>query len=159
MSRLRGALAGATLLALGGAACLDAIDPLDPMVGDPLAARCVNEDSDPDVVISFSADVQPILRGQTPNPGCGCHMPTDPDPIGIETTGLDLSTYEGLRAGGVNSLDGIVVPGQPCDSLLWMKVSAGPPFGSRMPFNGPPFLDDAALQIISDWIAEGARDN
>lgn len=139
--------------------CLDAIDPLDPMVGDPLAARCANVDSDPDNEVSFLLDVQPILLGETSQPGCGCHLPASNEPIGFEQTGLDLSSYEGLRAGGVNSLTGIVVPGAPCDSLLWQKVSPGPPFGSRMPFNGPPFLDAATRQLISDWIAEGARDN
>lgn len=149
------------LLLLSGAAlaCLDAIDPLDPMVGEPLAVRCTNTDQDPDVDVSFAEDVQPILLGQTEHPGCRCHVPEDPDPIGFDETGLDLSTYEGLTAGGVNSLGGVVVPGAPCDSLLWQKVSPGPPFGARMPFNGPPFLDEEALRIISDWIAEGARDN
>jgi len=149
----------ALLLLLAPLGCLDAIAPLDPMVGEPLAARCSNIDSDPDVDVSFSNDVQPILLGLTAAPGCGCHLPTNPDPVGLEETGLDLSTYGGLVAGGVNSLGGVIVPGAPCDSIIWQKIAPGPPFGSRMPFDGPPFLDEDTRQIISDWIAEGARDN
>ena len=149
----------AVALVVGTAACLDLVDPLDPQVGDPLAPRCANEDSDPDNDVSFARDIAPIFRGQTPSVGCGCHIPTDPDPIGIEETGLDLSTYNGVRAGGTNSLTSIVVPGAPCDSVLWQKISPGPPFGSRMPFDGPPFVNETTRQLISDWIAEGARDN
>jgi hypothetical protein len=28
----------------------------------------------------------------------------------------------------------------------------------RMPLDGPPFLDKEELQLIEDWIAQGARD-
>jgi hypothetical protein len=145
------------LLLLPG--CLGAIDGLDPQVGDPLAARCSNTDSDPDKEVSFQNDVQPILRGLTNEPGCGCHLPTDPNPIGLEETGLDLSSYSGLVAGGGNSSGGVFNAGAPCDSVIWKKISPGPAFGARMPFNGPPFLSQAARQLVSDWIAEGARDN
>lgn len=147
-------------LGMGGTgACLDKLDAFDPMTGPPLQERCVNQDSDPDQDVSFREDIQPVMMGATAQPGCGCHMPAGADPIGFELSGLDLSSYEGLRAGGVNSQSSIVLPGAPCDSILWQKVSPGPPFGSRMPFNGPPFLDQATRQVLADWIAEGARDN
>ncbi|MEL7367708.1 MAG: c-type cytochrome domain-containing protein [Myxococcota bacterium] len=139
--------------------CLDLVDPVDPKVGEPLAARCANEDSDPDNEVSFTRDLLPVFRGETNSVGCSCHNPDDPNPIGVQESGLDLTVYSQLRAGGVNSLRTIVIPGAPCDSVLWQKVSPGPPFGSRMPFNGPPFLDENIRQLISDWIAEGARDN
>ena len=92
-------------------------------------------------------------------PGCGCHMPNIANPIGIEQSGLDLSTYEKLIQGGNNSGSDIVVPGDACSSLLWQKVSAGPPFGARMPFDGPPFLTEDQLRLLADWIIEGANDN
>jgi hypothetical protein len=149
-----GAALAALLMATG---CLGV---LDPMVGEPLAERCANVDSDPDREVSFARDVQPILLDMVEaQPGCSCHLPGAEDPIGLEETGLDLSRYEGLIKGGKNSLGGVVVPGAPCESVIWQKISAGPPFGARMPFNGPPFLDEATRQLISDWIAEGARDN
>jgi hypothetical protein len=38
-------------------------------------------------------------------------------------------------------------------------VGEAPPFGARMPLNGPPFLDERDRQLLADWIAEGADDN
>jgi hypothetical protein len=139
--------------------CLDAVDALDPNVGQPLADRCVNQDSDPDLEVSFSRHVLPILEAEAGPVGCACHQPADPNPIGLEQTGLDLSSFDGVRAGGINSGAQIIVEAQPCDSILFQKISPGPPFGARMPFNGPPFLSEEDRRLIADWIAEGARDN
>jgi len=143
--------------------CFDVIDPFDPMVGSAIADRCSGQDSDPDQDVSFSSQILPIFRKESGPVGCGCHQPNDPtrfpSPIGFEQTGLDLSSYSGVRAGGSNSLGTAVIPGSPCESILVQKISAGPPFGARMPFNGPPFLDDERRQLIADWVAEGARDN
>lgn len=140
--------------------CGGLIDELDPAVGEPLSERCSNTDSDLSTPVSFSRDIVPILRGES-GPGCSCHLPQKPDvnPIGFEQTGLSLETYDSLREGGLNSRSSIVVPGEPCSSFLWLKVSPGPPIGARMPYNGPPFLEPAQRQLIADWIAEGARDN
>lgn len=143
---------------LGGVACLG-VGPFDPQVGDPQFAQCSSVDSDPDTDMSYAQDIRPIFLDDTAAPGCSCHQPGTSDPIGLLETGLDLSTYAGLRAGGINSQTAIIVDGDPCNSVLWQKLSPGPPFGSRMPFDGPPFLDEATRQTIADWIAEGARDN
>jgi hypothetical protein len=43
--------------------------------------------------------------------------------------------------------------------MLIQKLGAGPPFGSRMPLNGPPFWNSDELKLLHDWIAEGASDN
>lgn len=141
------------------AACGGFVDGLDPAVGTPLSERCANTDSDLTQTVSYSKDIVPILRGEA-GPGCGCHIPSiEANPIGFEQTGLSFETYDALRAGGVNTRSAIVVPGEPCSSFLWQKVSPGPPIGARMPYDGPPFLDPAQRQLIADWIAEGARDN
>lgn len=151
---------GATIAVVLATACYTTIDPLDPRVGRVIAPRCVNQDSDPNHDVSFSREILPILKKIGDNPvGCNCHQPTDPNPIGLEQAGLDLSTYQSLLRGGNNSKSAIVVAGLPCSSILWQKISPGPPFGARMPFNGPPFLSEQARLLISDWIAEGARDN
>ncbi len=155
------------LTALGAflaAGCLDALDPLDPEVGALQRQRCVNQDSDVENRVSFSQDVLPIFRGEAAmrgqaSVGCGCHQPSNPNPIGLEQAGLDLSSFSALRSGGINSQSDIVIPAEPCNSVLLQKLSAAPPFGVRMPFNGPPFLDSTSMQRIADWIAEGARDN
>jgi cytochrome c len=155
---VRRTIAPALLIVATG--CFGAVDPIDPKVGQPISSRCVNQDSDPNHDVSFKNQILPILRKDMGIPvGCPCHQPTDMNPIGFEQTGLDLSTYQSLLRGGNNSHSTIVVPGQPCSSVVWQKISPGPPFGARMPFSGPPFLSDAARQLISDWIAEGARDD
>jgi hypothetical protein len=139
------------VLAIGLAGCIDA---LDPEVGAPLAARCVDADSDPARTLSFATDVAPVLQR------CRyCHSPYGTVPLGYEIGHLDLGSYETIRAGGAVSGARIIVPGQPCASVLLQKLSPGPPFGSRMPLDGPPFLSDRDLGIIHDWIAEGANDN
>ena len=111
---------------------------------------CTNADSDTSVDVSFSKDVRPLMW-RTPG-GCNCHLQR-------VTSGLDLSSYASMRRGGLNSGTRIIIAGQPCDSILPMKLSRTPPFGSRMPFNGPPYFTDAELQLVRDWIAEGALDN
>lgn len=148
----------ALALVLLSSGCIGALDPFDPEVGEPIAQRCDDADSDPDVEVSFSKDIAPIIRGEA-GPGCGCHLPSNPRPIGLEQSGLDLSTISGLRAGGNRSRGVAVVAGQPCASVIMLKIGPAPPVGSRMPFNGPPFLGDREIQLIHDWIAEGAREN
>lgn len=138
--------------------CIESFDGVDPETGGALADRCTDADSDPDTDVSFENDVRPLLHGEVAGaPGCACHLPARPNPIGFEQTGLDLTNLDSLRAGGVRSQSNIVVAGKPCSSILWQKISAGPPFGSRMPFDGPPFLQAEQRRLIADWIAEGAR--
>jgi hypothetical protein len=92
-----------------------------------------------------------------------------------EMSGLDMRSkaiaYENLvgvvaagylcRALG----DTRVVPGNPSESLLYLKVSeVVPPCGFQMPFNldagvsGAP-LSQAQQMLIYDWIQGGARNN
>lgn len=146
---LRGALA-ITLLA----GCLDAFAPdvgprtvIDP---DAAIATC-NTDSDPAVSVSFSANIVPIIDNQCQR----CHNPSG---SGFRDSGLDLSTYATLRAGGTRSAAAIVIPGSPCDSILVQKIGVSPPFGARMPRGDAP-LSSAQQALIHDWIAEGALDN
>lgn len=121
-----------------------------PDVGAPLIGRCDNADSNPSVSVSFSQDVHPLMTRSMG--GCTCHQ-------GKETSGLDISSYESLRRGGINSGANIIIDNDPCDSIIVQKLGPTPPFGSRMPFNGPPYLSDDELQLVHDWIAEGALDN
>ena len=146
-----GALAG---LLLSG--CLDV---LEPDVGPPVRELCRNEDSDPDVDVSFERDIVVGIFSPLGADCHGCHTPEGDTPLGLEIGGLDLSNLTTLRAGGTVSRADIVIPGRPCDSILWQKVTAGPPFGGRMPLSGPPFLNAEQIRLIRDWIAEGARDN
>ncbi len=129
---------------------------VEPDVGAPLRATCDAADSDPAHDINYATDIDAaIFKG---GPHCvRCHTPGFGTPIGVSLGGLDLSSYESLRHGGVQSREDIIVPGDPCASLLVQKIGAAPPFGARMPLDGPPYVDAAKVQVISDWIAEGAH--
>jgi hypothetical protein len=147
----------AAVVALGAvSACLA---ELEPEVGPKRAGVCKPEDSDPETDISFRTDLLPLFERQSPQAGCSCHLPSSRRTSGIDATGFDVSTFTSFVRGGSSSRDTAVVPGDPCESLVVQKVSNAPPFGSRMPSNGPPYLTPAEIARISDWIAEGALDN
>jgi hypothetical protein len=140
------------------AGCLS--DEFEVDLGPRRAGLCENEDSDPDQDVSFEKDVLALFeRMPDEGPGCSCHLPSARRAIGLELTGLDLSSYAGLMRGGDQSADMIVVPGDPCASIVLQKISSAPPFGARMPSSGPPYLTPREEQLIADWIAEGAHDN
>jgi hypothetical protein len=63
-------------------------------------------------------------------------------------------TVDTARAAGFLRVD----PGKPENSFLIVKLDGPPPGeGSRMPLTGT-LLTDAEVQLISDWIAQGASD-
>lgn len=117
---------------------------------NPSGAPGLCSDSNPAVVVSFSRDIRPLLS-RSPG-GCNCHASN-------QAGGFTLGTYEGLRRGGQNSGTDIVIPGKPCQSLFYQKLGLAPPFGARMPYNGPPFFNATELTLVRDWIAEGAKNN
>ena len=136
---------------------LFACDSFVPQLGQQLQPRCVEADGDPSTEVSFGADiVAGIFRGSG---AClPCHDPLGPDPQGYLQGGLDLTRHAGVLAGGVNSGAATAIPGKPCGSWLWLKVTSSPPSGSQMPLAAAA-LSAQQLQLIHDWIAEGARDN
>jgi hypothetical protein len=48
-----------------------------------------------------------------------------------------------------------VLPGDPSNSYLYRKVTGANITGERMPLGGP-YLSDAQLKLIRDWIRRGA---
>jgi hypothetical protein len=108
-------------------------------------------DSDPTTMVSFSQSIR-ALTSRSPG-GCnGCHGASS-------TSGFSLGSYESLRRGGQNSGTRVIVPGKPCESVLVQKLGLAPPFGARMPYNGPPYFSATELTLVRDWIAEGALNN
>jgi hypothetical protein len=149
--RAASALVAAALVAIGACA-------LEPDVGPLLAGTCKNTDSNPDAQVSFANHIRPLFNRMIG--GCGCHMPSATGPgTGTQLSGLDLSSLASLRAGGASSGNRIVVAGEPCSSILYLKIDQAPPFGSRMPLGGPPFFTDEEEELVHDWIAEGAANN
>lgn len=52
-----------------------------------------------------------------------------------------------------------VAPGDPDNSYIIIKLEGTDPrlVLARMPANGPPFLDQATIDVIRQWIADGAQ--
>lgn len=70
--------------------------------------------------------------------------------------GLTVTTVTQLLSGGNHGP--AIVAGKSESSTLITKLSARPPFGSRMP-QGGPYLPDSTIQIIARWINQGAKNN
>lgn len=74
--------------------------------------------------------------------------------LGAPPEGYRLDSYEAALA----STDRVrVVPGRPEASELVRRIRglASP----RMPFDGPPYLNDGEIRLISEWIRQGARNS
>lgn len=104
--------------------------------------------------VSFSKQVFPIFE----NYHClQCHSPAG---IGEIASGLDLSTYKGLRQGSAQGV--ALVPRfssrSPMIRLLKDNWDSGNPESLKMPPMGPR-LSPQDLKTITDWIDQGALDN
>ncbi|MBK5294782.1 MAG: DUF1549 domain-containing protein, partial [Acidobacteriia bacterium] len=85
----------------------------------------------------FRSQIQPILVERC----LTCHNPE------VRTSGLDLSTREGLMRGGAHGVD--LVAGNSAGSRLYEWVAAG-----KMPPGGG--LKPEQVKAIGDWIDQGA---
>lgn len=66
--------------------------------------------------------------------------------------------YESLTTLEEDGYD-LVVPGDPSSSYLYLKLSESePPFGTQMPQRFE-YLSDEQVQLIADWIDQGAIEN
>jgi hypothetical protein len=130
-------------------ACLS---ELEPDVGPVIAGQCKNTDTDSEVEVSFTDEVLPMLQMR-----CGCHDPKGSGSA-VDTTGFAIGSYKEVMRGGSKSSDKAVIPEDPCGSVLVQKCSEAPPFGSRMPIGGP-YFSSTEMNLLRDWIVEGANDN
>jgi uncharacterized membrane protein len=91
--------------------------------------------------LSFANDVLPIIQSRCVN----CH--------GGDRTeeGLTLTSHAALMAGSENGA--VVTPGDAANSLLVELVAS-----QEMPKRGPK-LTPPQVQIITDWVNQGALDN
>jgi hypothetical protein len=69
--------------------------------------------------------------------------------------GLDLQSPNlAVRLVGVAATEGkglLIDPSTPSESILYLKLTASPPFGARMPLGEAP-LDDPMMACVLDWI-------
>jgi hypothetical protein len=131
---------------------LGCVNEIEPEVGALTAGVCKSDDSDPDNEVSFEQTILPHLQM-----GCTCHNPMGSG-VSIDSTMFAVANYASVRRGGANSHEKIVIDGDPCNSIIYQKLSSGPPFGSRMPISGP-YWSRSDLLLLHDWIAEGAHDD
>ncbi len=106
--------------------------------------------------VSFRDDVFPVIKRNC----LPCHAQEQ-----FNSSELALDTYDLLMAGGKHGSP--VVAGKPKESMLVQKLTGTPPFGDPMPLDprrrkGAPQtkrLSDREIQILMDWIEEGAKNN
>jgi hypothetical protein len=105
--------------------------------------------------VSFATQVKPLLQGSCAKLG-SCHGGTFAGGLfmGVPVTYNAVITGTGITTGGP-----VVVSGSSSTSTLYTKTTASPPFPSRMPQDGPPYLDLTQQALIRDWIDQGALDN
>ena len=114
--------------------CGSAIKELGLVFDNPVAAGRPSP--------SFNTDISPILTER-----CAiaeCHVVDGPHDI-------DLRTYDTLMKGGDEGA--IVIVGDARESEIVEEIAEG-----KMPPEGPP-LEAAQIQLIIDWINEGAKNN
>lgn len=140
-----------TFLVLGLSLC-GCLSSLEPDVGPVIAGQCKNEDSDPELDVSFKDEVLPMLQMR-----CGCHDPKGSGSA-IDSTAFSIGNRAEFVRGGSKSADKAIVAGDACNSVVVQKCSEAPPFGARMPIGGP-YFSSTEMNLLRDWIVEGAHDN
>ena len=91
--------------------------------------------------VSFANDIMPIIESRCVN----CHG-------GNRTEeGLNLTTHANILSGSDNGP--VVTPGDAANSLLVEMVAT-----QKMPKRGPK-LTPPQIQLITDWVNQGALDN
>jgi len=93
---------------------------------------------------SFFNDVKPILQKQCQ----GCHFPA------MKSSDLDLTTFAAFAQGGKKGPP--FAAGKPDDSLIIKYLSGS--LQPRMPM-GLPALPPDQLDLIKNWIRDGAKDD
>lgn len=99
--------------------------------------------------VSYKLDVQPIIDSRCVQ----CHAPGEE---GLQASGLDLTSYQGLMEGTRHGP--IVVPGDPVTSNLIVLVEGRASPELRMPHGQRPLLTPQQ-KILRDWVRQGAKDN
>jgi hypothetical protein len=128
---------------------------IQPEVGERLPA-CVDADSNPGQKVDFKTQIRPIMTGipDGPKPCANCHYHSTGTMDGLNATQLDLESVILMKKGGTRTSGTAIVPGQPCSSAIVQKLR-GTFEGARMP-RGGPYWSPEQIQLMTDWIAEGA---
>ena len=99
--------------------------------------------------ISFKADVQPILAQYCNE----CHAAGGE---GQQKSGLDMSSYEGLMKG--TKFGAVVKRGDSLTSAIIMLVEGRADPSIKMP-HGKASLPKEKIEVLKQWVAQGAKNN
>jgi hypothetical protein len=100
-------------------------------------------------VTSYAEDIVPIFRGYC----VSCHQPGGE---GLNASGFDLTSYEGLMKG--TKFGPMVIPREPDTSNLVILIEGRAAKEMRMPHGQKP-LPACLRQEIWTWIFQGAKNN
>lgn len=122
-------------------ATASAVPTVEAVQTSTVPAESPATESAVDGAVSFAGSVMPILESKC----IKCH--------GVETKkeGLSLLSYDDLMAGSFNGQ--VVTPGDTANSLLVKLIVEG-----EMPNRGPQVTPEE-LQLIMDWVNQGALNN
>lgn len=96
--------------------------------------------------LTYVKDIAPIVDKYC----ISCHGSDNENP-----SDLYMDDFATMMKGGKHGVP--VVPGKPEESNLYLKLTPNPPFGKQMP-RGHKKITPEAVQIIHDWIAQGAKE-
>ena len=99
-------------------------------------------------VVSFKKDVVPIIRTYC----LPCHTEDQMNP-----SELYLDTYENIMQGGKHGKP--IVPSNPDSSFMIQKLGLKPPFGDPMPLKRKSPIAQDTVDILRNWIGQGAKNN
>jgi|AntRauTorckE6833_2_1112554.scaffolds.fasta_scaffold01185_13 mono/diheme cytochrome c family protein len=96
--------------------------------------------------VDYESEIQPIFSSNC----IACHGGQN---------GVTLSSYDAVMSSvGQQYQTEVVVPNNPDNSPLVDKISnSNPEFGQRMPLGGP-YLSSQEINLIRQWISEGANE-
>lgn len=97
--------------------------------------------------LTYSNDVEPVIKKYC----LPCHSADNED----NSSELILDSFETLKEGGKHGE--IFVAGKPKESNMYLKLTAEPPFGRRMPRGRGPKPTEEEIKLIHDWIEQGAK--
>ncbi len=102
-----------------------------------------------DAKVSYYQDIRPIFQASCQ----GCHQPAK------DKGGYVMTDFKKMLAGGDSAdTDKAIAPGKPDASLLWEMIAPGKDGEVEMPPKADP-LDKKELDLIRQWIAQGAKDD
>ena len=104
---------------------------------------------------SFALDINEILQRRNCATS-GCHGTGAGGLVLTSNAAANYAAMVGVAA--INESFDYVVPGDPTNSYLVIKVEGRQSFGSRMPLGLAP-LDSIDVQNIRNWIDQGAAQN